>query len=80
MTMLNERRANIGALQNRLQSSINSLQIYDENLSASRSRIKDTDMAAETAELAKQNILTQAGTSILAQANQGPQLALKLLS
>jgi flagellin len=80
MQMINERRANLGALQNRLQSSINSLMVYDENLSAARSRIVDTDMAAETSESTKQNLLAQAGVSVLAQANQNPQLALKLLS
>lgn len=80
ISTLNGRRANIGALQNRLQSSINSMMIYDENLSGARSRIVDTDMAAETAEMTKQNLLTQTGVSVLAQANQGPQLALKLLS
>jgi flagellin len=53
--------------------------IYDENLSAGKSRIRDVDMAAETAELTKQNILTQAGTSVLSQANQNSMLALKLI-
>ena len=72
-------RAELGALQNRLSSSINSLQIYDENLSSARSRIYDVDMASETAELTKNNILTQAGTSVLSQANQNNLLALKLL-
>jgi flagellin len=79
MTMLNERRSNIGALQNRLQSSINSLQIYDENMSAARSRIRDTDMAEATSELTRFNILSQAGVSVLSQANQNPMQALKLL-
>lgn len=78
--VLSENRAELGALQNRLQSSINSLNIYDENISAARSRIYDVDMASETAELTKNNILTQAGTSVLAQANQNNMLALKLLS
>jgi flagellin len=76
---LSGNRAELGALQNRLQSSINSMQIYDENMSAARSRIWDVDMAAETAELTKENILTQAGISVLGQANQNNQLALKLL-
>jgi flagellin len=79
LQMVSERRANIGALQNRLESSINSIKIYDENLSASRSRIRDTDMATETSELTKNGILAQAGISVLAQANQVPTLALKLL-
>jgi flagellin len=76
---LTENRAELGALQNRLQSSINSMQIYDENLSGARSRIWDVDMAAETAELTKNNILTTAGTAVLSQANQNNMLALKLL-
>jgi flagellin len=75
---LNGNRAEMGALQNRLQSSINNLQIYDENLSGARSRIYDVDMAAETAELTKDNILSQAGTAVLSQANQNNLLALKL--
>jgi flagellin len=77
--MLSENRAELGALQNRFQSSINSLNVYDENLSAARSRIADVDMASETAELTKQNILTQAGVSVLSQANQNNMLALKLI-
>jgi len=76
---LSENRAEVGAVQNRLQSSINSLNIYDENLSASRSRIYDVDVASETSELTKQNILAQAGVSVLSQANQNSQLALKLI-
>jgi len=78
--VLSENRAELGALQNRLQSSINSLNIYDENLSAARSRIYDVDFATETAELTKQNILSQAGTAVLSQANQNNMMALKLLS
>jgi flagellin len=58
---------------------VSNLNIYDENLSAARSRIYDVDMASETAELTKQNILSQAGTSVLSQANQNSMLALKLL-
>ncbi len=76
---LTENRAEMGALQNRLQSSINNMQIYDENLSGARSRIYDVDVAAETAELTKNNILTTAGTAVLSQANQNNLLALKLL-
>jgi len=72
-------RADLGALQNRLQSTINNLNIYDENLSAAKSRIRDADMAMETAELTKNNILTQAGVSVLGQANQNNMLALKLI-
>ncbi len=79
LTSLNSNRSALGAVQNRLQSTINNISIYRENLEAARSRIKDTDMAAETSELTRNNILTQAGISTLAQANQNPQLALKLL-
>lgn len=79
LNALNSNRANLGATQNRLQSTINNISIYKENLEAARSRIRDTDMASETSELTKQNILTQAGISVLSQANQNPQAALKLL-
>lgn len=72
-------RATFGAMQNRLQSTINNLMVSDENLSAANSRIRDTDVAAETAELTKRNILAQAGTATLAQANQSSQLALRLV-
>lgn len=76
---LSSSRANLGAMQNRLQSVVNNLAVYDENLSAARSRIFDIDMASETAEMSKNNILSQAGTSVLSQANQNPMLALKLI-
>jgi flagellin len=76
---LSENRAELGALQNRLQSGISSLQVYHENLSAARSRIADVDMASETAELTKTNILSQAGVSVLSQANQNSMSALKLI-
>jgi flagellin len=76
---LSGNRAELGALQNRLQSSVNNLNVYDENLSAARSRIYDVDMASETAELTKQNILSQAGVSVLSQANNNSMSALKLL-
>ena len=72
-------RGDIGATQNRLQSTINNLQVAVENASAAESRIRDTDIAAETANMTRNNILTQAGTAILAQANQAPQAALSLL-
>jgi flagellin len=72
-------RANLGALQNRLDSTINNLSTTSENLSASRSRIMDADFAAETAMLSRNQIIQQASVSILAQANQQPQLALSLL-
>ncbi len=76
---VNGMRANFGALQNRLVSTMNNLNVAHENLSAANSRIRDTDMAEETAELAKQNILMQSGVSVLGQANQIKNLALKLL-
>lgn len=77
---LSANRADLGALQNRLQSTINGLQVYDENLSGARSRIYDVDVANETAELTKNNILTNAGTTVLSQANQNNMMALKLMS
>lgn len=79
ISKLSGNRAEMGALQNRLQSSINNMQIYGENLAAGNSRIRDVDMASETAELTKNNILTQATTSVLSQANQNSMIALKLL-
>ena len=72
-------RSNIGALTNRLESTIRSVQAISENLSASNSRIRDADFAAETASLTRNQILQQAGIAILAQANAVPQLALSLL-
>lgn len=79
MVSVNAIRANFGALQNRLQSTIQNLAIADENLSAANSRIRDTDVAAETAELTRNQILMQAGISVLGQANSMQQMALKLL-
>jgi flagellin len=76
---LNGNRASLGALQNRMQSTISNLNIYRENLEAANSRIRDTDMAEESSEMVKNSILTQATVSVLGQANQTPQLALKLL-
>jgi len=76
---LTENRAELGAMQNRVQSTVNNLGVYDENLSAANSRIRDVDMASETAELTKNNILTSAGVSVLSQANQNNLSALKLL-
>jgi flagellin len=72
-------RASLGALQNRLASTSNNLMVADENLSAANSRIRDADIASESAELARRNILTASGTSVLAQANNNQQMALKLL-
>lgn len=72
-------RATLGALQNRMQSAISNMNIYRENLEAANSRIRDTDIPEEASELAKNTILTHSSVSILAQANQIPQLALKLI-
>jgi len=72
-------RGTLGAVQNRLQSSISNIQVAVENVSAAMSRIRDVDVAAETANMTRANILVQAGVSILSQANQSPQAALKLL-
>ncbi|MGF1874769.1 flagellin [Photobacterium frigidiphilum] len=72
-------RANLGASQNRLSHTINNLDNVNENVSASNSRIRDTDFAKETTEMTKNQILSQASSSILAQAKQAPQAALSLL-
>lgn len=72
-------RGELGAIDNRLQSTIRNTAISIENLSAARSRIKDVDMADETSELTRHSILMQAGTSVLAQANSIPKMALSLL-
>ena len=77
--MVSGQRAELGAKQNRLSSTINNLQISSENLNAANSRIRDTDFAAETAKNTKLNILTNAGTSVLAQSNSQGQAALKLI-
>ncbi len=76
---INSERANYGAAQNRFQSIISNLQISAENVAAARSRIMDADFAKETAELTRTQILAQAGTAMLAQANQVPQSVLGLL-
>ncbi|MEC9263266.1 MAG: flagellin [Pseudomonadota bacterium] len=72
-------RADLGALQNRFQSTIRNLSNISENVSAARSRIKDTDFAEETAQLTRNQIIQQASTTVLSQANQRPQAALQLL-
>ena len=77
--ILNTSRGDLGAVQNRLQSAFASIQNVRENLSASESRIRDVDVAAETADLTRNSIMQQAATSMLAQANVQPQLALSLL-
>ena len=79
MVSVNAMRANFGALQNRLGSTIANLSVAHENLSAANSRIRDTDVAEETSELTRNNILMQAGVSVLGQANQVQQVAMKLL-
>ncbi|MHA7115506.1 flagellin domain-containing protein [Pseudomonas promysalinigenes] len=76
---INGVRADLGAAQNRLTSTINNLQNINENAEAARGRVQDTDFAAETAQLTKQQTLQQASTSVLAQANQLPSAVLKLL-
>ncbi|HGY9618777.1 TPA: flagellin domain-containing protein [Pseudomonas putida] len=76
---INTTRADLGAAQNRLTSTINNLQNINENAEAARGRVQDTDFAAETAQLTKQQTLQQASTSVLAQANQLPSAVLKLL-
>jgi flagellin len=76
---MNELRAGLGAIQNRLEFTIENLDTASENLSASESRIRDADMAAEMMRLTQSNVLQQAATSMLAQANQAPQSILQLL-
>lgn len=79
LVQVNGARAEFGALQNRLTSVVNNLEISEENLSAANSRIRDVDVAAETATLARNSILAQAGTAVLAQANQSGNQALSLI-
>lgn len=78
-TNVNGMRSNLGALQNRLTSTVDNLGVAQENMSAANSRIRDTDVAEASSEMVRNNILLQAGTSTLAQANQSNQLALKLI-
>lgn len=79
LSRVNAQRANLGATQNRLESSTRSIMVGSENLQAAESRIRDTNMARESSEFAKNQVLTQAATAMLAQANQRPQLVLSLL-
>ena len=79
LTQINNSRAALGAVQNRFSSTITNLQSTSENLSAARSRIQDADFAAETANMTRNQILQQAGTAMLSQANQLPQNVLSLL-
>src|SRR5439155_26828343 len=76
---ISSQRAVFGAVQNRFEHSLDNIGIYQENLVAAESRIRDVDMAAETVEMTKTQILSQAGTAMLAQANQLPQNVLSLL-
>ncbi|MFP5519706.1 MAG: flagellin [Bdellovibrionia bacterium] len=78
-TTVNGFRAGLGALQNRLQSTVDNLGVQHENLSAANSRIRDTDVAQATADMTRNNILLNANTSVLAQANAIPQAAMKLI-
>lgn len=79
ISSIGAQRAELGALQNRFQSTIRNLSTVSENLSGAQSRIRDTDFATETASLTRNQIIQQASTSVLAQANQRPQAALSLL-
>ena len=76
---VNGARATLGAVQSRFETTVENLSVNSENLSASRSRIMDADFAAETANLSRTQILQQAGTAMVAQANQLPQQVLSLL-
>jgi len=76
---VNDLRASLGAVQNRLGSTVANLESSSENLQFSNSRVRDADVAMESSELARAQVLMQAGVSVLAQANQQPQMALKLL-
>ncbi len=78
-SQVNAMRANLGALQNRLTSTVDTLAVAEENISAANSRIRDTDVAQASSEMARNQVLLQAGTATLAQANQSQQLALKLI-
>jgi flagellin len=79
LSFVTDTRADLGAIQNRLESTISNLQNISENVSAARSRVQDADFAAETANLTKNQILQQAGLSILSQANSAPNNVLSLL-
>ena len=79
LTRINKQRADLGGYQNRMEYDVKGLNIAAENLQASESRIRDTDMAAEMVEFVKNQVLTQAGTAMLAQANMQSQNVLSLL-
>ena len=76
---VDSKRSELGAVQNRLDSTIRNQESISENVSAARARIRDADFATETANMTKENILQQAASTVLAQANQRPQAALQLL-
>ncbi|MCM0622578.1 flagellin, partial [Nocardioides bruguierae] len=78
-TAVSTQRSSLGAVQNQFEHRVNNLNVSVENLSASESRIRDTDMAAEMMNFTRSQILSQAGTSMLAQANQAPNNVLSLL-
>ncbi len=80
LTNVNGMRSNLGALQNRLYSTVDNLAVQSENIQAANSRIRDTDVAQASSEMVRNNILLQASTATLSQANQVNQLALKLIS
>jgi flagellin len=79
LATISTQRANYGASMNRMQVTVSNIQSMRTNLSAANSRIKDVDVAEETAQMARNNVMSQAGAAVLAQANQAPQLAMKLL-
>ena len=79
LSQVSTARSTLGAAGNRLQAAIGTIQATSESLAAANSRIKDVDVAEESSQLARHQILSQAAVSVLAQANQQPQLALKLL-
>ena len=79
LDVVNKYRGENGAVQNRLTAALNNLETHGENLAASESRIRDADFAFETAQMSKHQIMQQAGTAVLGQANALPQSALRLI-
>ena len=79
ITDVSSARSTLGAIQNRLEDAVDNLGVYQENISAAQSRIRDVDVAAETVNFTKLQILSQSGTAMLAQANSAPQNVLSLL-
>jgi flagellin len=79
ITAVSSARSTLGAIQNRLEDAVSNLGVYEENISAAQSRIRDVDVAAETVNFTKLQILSQSGTAMLAQANSAPQNVLSLL-